>query len=693
MIAISSFQAWANVVLQTIAGELAQELLIVAIFAVSFAAWKLLGQRRKTTRRRAKWETMSDVSTTPPKSPPMAPSAPLHKTPATPKFSAGAGPAGTAGQGGGSLRQRRGVETPQASAQSKTLEKQMLEHMERREFTRALHLYRSLERCGRDVGFSEDLYAAFVQSSVRVGKVDIVEQMIRAMRSHGMLPSLQFWQSTLKIMSSRKHYSACLNMYSQFGRWIPTDKVLFSCLINAALEVGDPQAAASMLDKYEASGLQPKDYVLHFRAYQVLRDIDLAEATFRRLGAQSTTLILNLLLLLCVNEKQPERALALLDEGHVLERDRPEDDKLVDVVSYNTVIKGFSQASSPQRCFECLQQMVSKGIEPDDITLSTLLDACIVDSRLDATGTVADMLIAGPHQLESGVCMLFIKGLVRANCLQKAMELYNELKRRRGVRPDIITYSVLIKALVEQRDLARAMKLVEDMKAHGDEPDDIIMTHLLEGCRHAHDHELGQRLFEDMRRRGVTPSEFTLVGMLKLHGRCGKHAEGYEMVRDWEKLHGTKPSVIHYTCLMSGCIRTKSFDDAWAAYELMRASNVRPDSTTLTIMLPGMVAAQRWEAVVELARQAALSGKGSVPAEHLNHALEKMQASGAPSPLAELLRQHMQALGVVMTARRAHGGSGATPPSSRSGSAAGRPPPGLDDASSWPSPAHASKRG
>merc|ERR1719174_3405264 len=127
----------------------------------------------------------------------------------------------------------------------------------------------------------------------------------------------------------------------------------------------------------------------------------------------------------------------------------------------------------------------------------------------------------------------------------------------------------------------------------GHTPDDIILTHLLEGCRYVNNHDLGKKLFKDMLATGVKPSEFTLIGMVKLHGRCGAHEEAYQLVASWEKEHGFKPSVIHYTCLMSGCLRTKNYDQAWQAFKLMQESGITPDETTLATLLPGMVAAQQ----------------------------------------------------------------------------------------------------
>eukprot|EP00429_Kryptoperidinium_foliaceum_P116691 CAMPEP_0176315240 /NCGR_PEP_ID=MMETSP0121_2-20121125/68096_1 /TAXON_ID=160619 /ORGANISM="Kryptoperidinium foliaceum, Strain CCMP 1326" /LENGTH=41 /DNA_ID= /DNA_START= /DNA_END= /DNA_ORIENTATION= len=41
MAAVSSIRVWTDAAFQAAAGELAQELLILAIFGVSYSAWKL----------------------------------------------------------------------------------------------------------------------------------------------------------------------------------------------------------------------------------------------------------------------------------------------------------------------------------------------------------------------------------------------------------------------------------------------------------------------------------------------------------------------------------------------------------------------------------------------------------------------------------------------------------------------------
>lgn len=274
---------------------------------------------------------------------------------------------------------------------------------------------------------------------------------------------------------------------------------------------------------------------------------------------------------------------------------------------------------------------------------------------MGAANEIVNLLMQGDRPVDTVMCTLFIKGLVRAQKVPKAFELYEEMKRRNidGAKPDIVTYSVLIKASVDMHDLEKALQLVEDMVSSGQVPDDIILTHLLEGCRYVGNHALGKKLFDDMLAAGVKPSDFTLITMVKLHGRCGAHDEAFQLVANWEKQHALKPSVIHYTCMMSGCLRTKSYDQAWLAYKLMLDMNVQPDETAMATLLPGMVAAQHWERVMTLVKSSLNTPTPiSIAAETLNNALSQLRAAPGQSHHVDELQILMQGAGIRITATR-----------------------------------------
>lgn len=312
--------------------------------------------------------------------------------------------------------------------------------------------------------------------------------------------------------------------------------------------------------------------------------------------------------------------------------------------------------------------MGAHSLKPDDVTLASLLDISFTDKKHAFTDQLVKLLVDGVRDetLDSGTCNLFIKSLIGSNRLEKALEVYEALKICRCAQPNIVTYSTLIKSLAHSHDLERALMIVEDMQSRGEMPDEIIFSHLLDGCRLVGNQALGERLFDDMIAAGVRPSEYTLTMMVKLHGRYGAHEKAHQLVASWETKYGMKPSVIHYTCLMSGSLRARRVDQAWAAYELMQQHGVSPDATMVTTLLPPLVAAREHGRVLRLAERALRQPGGAAVVEALKSALRQMSLEPSAEGATQELRRLLQAAGAPVEARGArHKGDAANVASKR----------------------------
>lgn len=550
-----------------------QELLVLATFAFSFTLWR----RLKPARKEALFE--------------FAPTKPKDGFPAPQK-----------------VFKAQEDFTEEEQEHAKTTEKEMQDLFANGEFTRALNVYRRCERNGLEVLFTEELFASLVQSGIRVSKLDVVERTLRSMKRIKMKPSLEFWQLTLKMLSSRKHFTLCLVAYSVFECQMPVDKVIYSCLINAALESKQMKRIPDLLKKFSQASLRAKDHILHFRCYVQLGQAEEALRLFRRLAPEVTNLMLNLSLHACVNQRDPEAAYALLVEAKEMEDRHIVKEKIVDVVSYNTVLKGFAAAKCSDRCFDCMKALIDHGLQPNEISLASFMDACGEGRVANEMGEVLVRFVPSMgSKLTPGLYKAFLRGLVRANQSSKAVAFYEAMKEQKVALTDIAVYSVLIKALVDQRDSTKAFELVEDLKAEGLQLDDLLLTHLLEACRHDCNYQLGKKFYQDALDSGVTPSDVTLVTLLKLLGRCTASEEAFSVVKTWESLHKRRPSVIHYTCLMQGCFRSKNYELAWASYQLMLENGIQPDETTISTMMSGMVQGQQWDKVLPLAPVASLA--------------------------------------------------------------------------------------
>jgi pentatricopeptide repeat protein len=436
-----------------------------------------------------------------------------------------------------------------------------------------------------------------------------------------------------------------------FGKAVPEDQVVYSCLVNAALDAHVPQEASEILSRYRQSDVEPKDWILFFRTYSAVCDVEAAEALFCEIGDAMTPLMLNLLLHTCVTAKQPERALACLHKANALEQGK--DVRITNTVSYNTVIKGFAQHGQIERCLDCLNSLYEHGLEPDDATLAVLVDVCIHEKGASVADRLVQLLKQASAPSTTVMCTHFLKLLIKTNRIEDAMKLYQDMKFSEQTRPDVVTCSILIKAFVGSRDLHRAMAVVDDMIALGCAPDDMILTRLLEGHRQAGLCEEGVRVFERFVTIGVKPSEHSILTLLKLYGVSGNHEAAYSIVDLCEQCFGTRLSVIHYTCLMSGALRSRSYDQAWKAYLLMLSKGVKLDETAVSILLPGLVAAQRWDRVLELVASAVKETTPAlkIPAETLNNAIGQMLCGQASRDDVHRLQLLVESAGVPITAR------------------------------------------
>merc|ERR1719218_87094 len=253
------------------------------------------------------------------------------------------------------------------------------------------------------------------------------------------------------------------------------------------------------------------------------------------------------------------------------------------------MMKAMARSGNVEGCFKLLEKLVQNGTEPDDVSFSTLLDVCIDEDE---------------HQLASVALERMSAAGVQTNRLDKAMQLYDSMRATNSqVKPDMITHSMLIKAHCDAHDMGSALKILEDMLESECSVDDVVFTHLIEGCCTCNNVRLAEKLFADMKQAGVKPSIYTLNGLVKVYGKCGMSDKAIALVEAMEETYGIKPTVVVFTCLVSGLIRQKKYQQAWSTFQSMR-QQLPPDAQSTQTMLIGLADGQLWQPLLQLSEQA-----------------------------------------------------------------------------------------
>merc|ERR1719395_126736 len=280
--------------------------------------------------------------------------------------------------------------------------------------------------------------------------------------------------------------------------------------------------AASPPAAEEKEEVDVSKHVAMMRARSREQDLEGAMQVFRKLqssGAQLTPLVYNALLDSCVQAGKVGLALQHFEEMKA--------QGLVDVVSYNTLLKAYLRNNQIAKARGLLDEMHSVGIPANQVTYNEMLNALVsVKDRKGMWGLVSDM-------------------------------------DAQGMRPNSVTCSIILKSLAGHsapQDIRRAMELIDRMD---EDMDEVLFASVIEACvRIGQLDLLSQKLQQYASKGGLAGLTAPTYGsMIKAYGR----ARDIERVRElWGEMRrrNVKPTSITLGCMVDALVTNAQPDEA-----------------------------------------------------------------------------------------------------------------------------------
>jgi len=498
------------------------------------------------------------------------------------------------------------------------------------QFTRALRFYREMVKQGTDREIiDEAFYTSLVEAAIRVGKADVAEQIIQRMHDNRMLPSVDFLQSVLKLFAARKCFKQCLHVWDLFEP--QPNQVIYSCLSLAAAENGNVELSRDFVTMSQKHfKMTTRDYIPLFRSLSRKKDYESAVNDLRNVmktNVEVENIGFNTVLSICVHAPDVSLIETMISEMRAYEKER--NVEVVDIVSYNTLMKAAAKGKDVAKCFSVLAEIQKMKLEPDDVTFSTLLDICINEEELQLASVALQQLCNSGVKMNCVLLTTLMKGFIRSNHVDKAMQLYETMESGSSqVKPDMITYSVLIRAHCDNGNMAVALQILEAMLKRQIPLDDVVFTHLLEGCCNVSNLALAEKLFNDMLAANIQPSIYTMTAMVKVYGKCAQSEKAWELVKGMGSRFNLKPTVVIYTCLISGLLRQKKYQDAYHAFKWMK-NTCQPDAQCVCTMISGLADEGMYTELLDVVNESFDLHSVRVPNDVYNHAVAKLCSKDA----------------------------------------------------------------
>merc|ERR1719298_268433 len=377
------------------------------------------------------------------------------------------------------------------------------------------------------------------------------------------------------------------------GRGLKPNVVTYNSLINAFISNGDMASAWRYLEDMETYGVAMDAYTCSIMMKGLKHssrkeDMDRILALMDKAKVVPDEVLMNTLLDACVRLRDPRRLNNALNQFKA--------SGVVPSMHANAVlIKAYGHAHRLDQAWKVWRELMhERKTHPNEEVYCAMIDACVHSDDLDAASKLfVEMRKQIPNSSKG--TMIFsslVKGFTQRKEMDRAMELYEKVSDAGAC--NLVTYNTLIDIYARVGDMDKVSKMFRDMCDRGVDPDLITYSTVIKGyCVQG-----------DMEQAKVAPSNFTLSILVKLYGRLGDLDRAFKVVETYPAKYGFDLNATVYTCLMSSCMSNDDAERALKVFDKMKSSKCAPDLKTYMTLVNGCLRKDKLEVAVKLVDEA-----------------------------------------------------------------------------------------
>jgi pentatricopeptide repeat protein len=231
------------------------------------------------------------------------------------------------------------------------------------------------------------------------------------------------------------------------------------------------------------------------------------------------SLVLNVILATGVAGDQIEGVEQLLVEADTF---KP---PISDVVSYNTLIKGYAQRNDALKAIQVINRMVQRGLTTNAITFNTAMDAAVRSLRIqEAWDLLKDMRKAG-FRPDKFTCSILVKGLVKqpiSDHIRNSLELLSEVDSTCDATLRSTLYHSVLESAAQVPDTVMLMNTFSQMRSHQVALTANAYRLLVQALGQEGDAQRCGQIWQQMLSEDIRPQASIFVNLLELHLRQGQ---------------------------------------------------------------------------------------------------------------------------------------------------------------------------
>ncbi|CAI9087129.1 OLC1v1021122C1 [Oldenlandia corymbosa var. corymbosa] len=254
------------------------------------------------------------------------------------------------------------------------------------------------------------------------------------------------------------------------------------------------------------------------------------------------------------------------------------------LILYNVTMKVFRKCKDFVKAEKLFDEMIERGVKPDNVTFSTIISCARVSSIPEKAVEWFEKMPAFGLSPDEVTYAVMIDSYGRVGNVEMALSLYDRARTEKW-RVDAGTFSTLVRIYGAAGNYDGCLNVYEEMKALGVKPNLTIYNSLLDAMGRAKRPWQAKNIYKDMTGNGFEPSWGTYAALLRAYTRARYGEDAFNVYREM-KQKGLELTVVLYNSLLSMSADVGFIDEAVEIFNDMKASETcKPDSWTYSSMI------------------------------------------------------------------------------------------------------------
>ncbi|KAJ7542974.1 hypothetical protein O6H91_09G020300 [Diphasiastrum complanatum] len=245
------------------------------------------------------------------------------------------------------------------------------------------------------------------------------------------------------------------------------------------------------------------------------------------------------------------------------------------VYSWNAIIGGYVKCREYNKAMELFKQMQHEGMEPDIVTLVSVLNACCNLGALEEGRSAHAKAIKKGYGDDATVGSCLIDMYAECGSIEDSLTVFNS-----KLNHNVVSWSAMLDRYMKMGQLEKAWALFQQMEREGVQPDSFTFVSALNACASLLALKEGRHVHLQVIHYGLESDVFVGSCLVSMYAKC-------ECIEDAQKVFNNMPvrDIFAWNAMLGAYVKFYEWDKVLTLYQQMEQVELKPDIVTFVHVL------------------------------------------------------------------------------------------------------------